>query len=436
MRYRVLLVNPWIYDFAAYNLWSRPLGLIKVAEYLSSFNVAFTFVDCTDAFTLTGYGRGRFRKEVVEKPDILKQIPRFYKRYGISIDEFIERVKANMPYDLILITSQMSYWYLGVQKVVEILRDLFSFTPIVLGGIYATLYTKHASKNTGVDAIYVGELNRGLNMLLSTFGFRFKKRQDPLPYYQMGLYNNYPFAPILTATGCPYRCTYCASGILNPGYSRRSAKDILREIKDLYKLGVRNFAFYDDALLLNAKDHLKPLLREIIRSGIDANFHTPNGLHARFLDEEIAFLMKKANFKTLRLSLETVNPLRQRDSGGKVCNEDIIRAISNLKEAGFSKKEIGVYLMYGLPGQTIEEIMDGVEFLKGLDVRINLTEFSPIRGTRLWDVLIENGVIEDNIDPLLTNNSVFSYLYSELNPDDIQRIKMDVNRFNCSKEEI
>lgn len=430
MRYRILLVNPWIYDFAAYNLWSRPLGLIKVAEYLSPFNVSLTFVDCTDACNPSRYGTGKFVREIVEKPDILRDIPRHYKRYGIGTTDFIDRVKSDMPYDLILITSVMSYWYPGVQKVIEILRDLLRYTPIILGGIYATLYTEHASKNSGADALYVGELNRGFIMLLRTFGFRIRKRQDALPYYRMDLYNNHPFAPLLTSTGCPYHCSYCASGLLNKGFIRRSVDNILREIIDLYGLGVRDFAFYDDALLVDAENHIKPLLRELIAKNLDANLHTPNGLHARFIDEELAILMKKANFKTLRLSLETVNSLRQIESGGKVNNEDLIRAVSNLKKAGFTKEHIGVYLMYGLPGQTKDEVIEGVEFLKGLGVRINLTEFSPIKGTKIWDELVSKGIIKDDIDPLLTNNSIFPILYSGLNHEDIQRIKIEVNMYN------
>lgn len=432
MRYRFLLVNPWIYDFAAYNLWSRPLGLIKVAEHLSSFDVSLTFIDCTDAYTPSRYGTGKFMKEVVEKPDMLKDIPRLYKRYGIGIDDFIERVKRDMPYDLILITSIMSYWYPGVQKVIEILRDLFRYTPIILGGIYATLYTEHASENAGADAIHIGELNRGFNMLLSTFGFRLKERRDTIPYYRMGLYEFLHFAPLLTSTGCPYRCSYCASGLLSRGFMRRSSDDVMREIVDIYKSGVSDLSFYDDALLVGAEDHIKPLLRELIKSGINLNLHTPNGLHARFIDEELAMLMKKANFKTLRLSLETVNPVRQQESGGKVNNEDLKRAVSNLKKAGFTKNEIGVYLMYGLPGQAVEEVVEGIGFLKGLGVRINLTEFSPIRGTVIWNELVSKGIIRDDIDPLLTNNTVFPFLYSGLDHDVIQRIKTEVNIYNSS----
>ena len=27
---KILLVNPWIYDFAAYDLWVKPLGLLYI----------------------------------------------------------------------------------------------------------------------------------------------------------------------------------------------------------------------------------------------------------------------------------------------------------------------------------------------------------------------------------------------------------------------
>lgn len=41
MKLRILLVNPWIYDFAAYNLRARPLGLLLVLLELSREQGAF-----------------------------------------------------------------------------------------------------------------------------------------------------------------------------------------------------------------------------------------------------------------------------------------------------------------------------------------------------------------------------------------------------------
>jgi len=432
MKLKILLVNPWIYDFAAYNLWARPLGLLKVAEYLSAYDVDLSYIDCTDSFEIKKYGAGRFRSEAVEKPDILKNVPLQYRRYGIAIDEFVERVKAFMPFDMVMITSVMSYWYPGVQEAIKIVREICEDVPIHLGGIYATLYHEHASAHSGADFIYKGPVNKGFDFSLYTFGFRVKRKRARVPYYRLGLYDRYPFAPLLTATGCPFNCPYCASRILSAEYCRRPADDVLREIRELYSIGVRDFAFYDDALLVDPDNNIKPVLRSIVNEKLDARFHVPNGAHARLIDKELAGLMHTANFRTIRLSLETVNADRQRSTGNKVNNFDLEKSVKLLKGQGFTKKEIGIYIMYGLPGQDIEEVQEGINFLKSLNVRINLTEFSPIKDTQSWAELVRKGVINDDIDPLLTNNTFFSYLYSGYNSDRINKIKLDVKGYNSA----
>ena len=124
MKLRALLINPWIYDFAAYNLWSRPLGLVRVAEDLDSFDTALTFIDCTDSVERKRFGTGRFRSERVEKPVLLKDVRRNYRRYGISTDQFVQRVRKSLPVDIVLMTCVMGYWYPGVQKATELVREI------------------------------------------------------------------------------------------------------------------------------------------------------------------------------------------------------------------------------------------------------------------------------------------------------------------------
>jgi radical SAM superfamily enzyme YgiQ (UPF0313 family) len=430
MKLNILLINPWIYDFAAFNLWSRPLGLLKVAEYLSSFDTELFFIDCTESGEIKKYGTGKYRSEAVEKGVLLRDIPRAYKRYGIRIEEFAERIKGVMPVDLVFMTSGMSYWYPGVQKATEIVRDILGDVPVILGGIYATLYPEHASRSSGADFIYYGSLNESINLAVNTFGFRLKRKRERIPYYKLNLYKTYPFAPVLTSRGCPFRCSYCASKLLTDTYRRRPPDEVVKEVGDLLGKGVRDFAFYDDALFADSEHHIKPILRAIGLHCPDARFHTPNGLHARFVDQELAWLMKNSHFRSIRLGLETVDSSRQKTTGDKVSNQEIERAVAYLKKEGFSKKEIGVYLMYGLPGQQWEEIKEGVRFLKTLGVSIYLTEFSPIRGTQSWSDLVREGVIHDTLDPLLTNNTVFSYLYSGYNPGDIKTMKLEVKKHN------
>jgi len=46
----VLLINPWITDFAAYNLWARPLGLLYIATLLRQAGFRLTFIDCLASY--------------------------------------------------------------------------------------------------------------------------------------------------------------------------------------------------------------------------------------------------------------------------------------------------------------------------------------------------------------------------------------------------
>ncbi len=447
MKTKILLINPWIYDFAALNLWSRPLGLLKVAECLSGYDADPGFIDCTDAVkTGRKFGTGKYQRQIIKKPDILKSVPRNYARYGMGIEEFKERVKGQLPVDAVFVTSLMTYWYQGVQQVIEIIKSVSPDTPVILGGIYATLYEKHASEHSGADVIYTGHIDKGvlfseegtpgrasfknIERIMDDLGLRLTKAGRSRPYYELDLYGSYPFAPLLTGMGCPYTCPYCSTPLLFDRFVQRPPDQVLHEIKELHKMGVRDFAFYDDALLVNSDSYLKVVLKGVITSGMNIRFHCPNGIHARFIDDELAFLMKRSGFTTLRVSLETVNADRQAETGGKVTTDIFTSAIGNLKKHGFTREQIGVYIMYGLPGQELSEVEDGVTFLKGLDVKINLTEFSPIPGTSCWNELIERGTISTDIDPLLTNNSVFTRLFSGYDPHAFEKLLLSVNKNN------
>ncbi|MFI5332344.1 MAG: hypothetical protein ACHQ2F_15095, partial [Desulfobaccales bacterium] len=41
-----LLINPWIYDFAAYDYFARPLGLLHLAGWLRANGAEVHLLDC------------------------------------------------------------------------------------------------------------------------------------------------------------------------------------------------------------------------------------------------------------------------------------------------------------------------------------------------------------------------------------------------------
>ena len=74
---------------------------------------------------------------------------------------------------------------------------------------------------------------------------------DALPYPAFDLLHKIDQVPIITSLGCPYRCSYCSSHILQKNFIRRDPIKVVDEIEHWQKnFGVTDFSFYDDALLV------------------------------------------------------------------------------------------------------------------------------------------------------------------------------------------
>ncbi len=443
---QLLLINPWIYDFAAFDLWMKPVGLLYLAGHLRECGYAVHLIDCLDRYhpqvlqlqglsapRLKAYGTGKFFRQRIQIPDVLQQLPFPYYRYGMTEEIFLEMLRSVPKPAAVLITSMMTYWYPGVFRVIKLVKQHVPDVPVLLGGVYARLCPDHARANSGADCVIQeyqpGRIVRLVDEILGRKGSG-GEFFDVSPAYD--LYTHLDYASILTSIGCPYRCTYCASQLLCPDFAQRDPNAVFEEILHLYRTRtIRNVAFYDDALLVNASSHLKPFLERVIESRLSCFFHTPNGLHVRYITEDLATLLYQAGFKTLRLSLETVDLDRQQQTGGKVTGDEFQRAVDALKHAGFQGKEIGVYLFVGLPGQELQETEATIRYVHQQGVLTSMAEYSPIPGTKDWEVLEQAGYVSSDDDPLIHNNSVFLYLKEQRTFEQIQTLKDLVRGLNA-----
>jgi radical SAM superfamily enzyme YgiQ (UPF0313 family) len=116
--------------------------------------------------------------------------------------------------------------------------------------------------------------------------------------------------------------------------------------------------------------------------------------------------MYETNFKTIRLSLESVAKERRRDIHNKITPGEMTRAVNNLVEAGFQARDIETYIIMGLPGQPLEEVIETILYANNLGIQVRLASFSPIPGTKDYQRAIENGLLPENPDPLITNKTV------------------------------
>ncbi len=441
----ILCVNPWIHDFAAFDFWAKPLGLLQIAAVLRKYGVDVSYLDCVDRFhsqetneqRISWDGRGPYRKTPIDLPDNLpsdspldlKDIPQRFSRYGIEPDWFrndLEHLKQNKEIDLIFVTSLMTYWASGVKETISIIKEIFPSVPIVLGGIYASLCSEHAIKNSGADQIVTGSGFEKLNKIVEDFtGFDMEFEYDfnELPYPALDMQNKIAYAPVLTSIGCPFSCDYCASSYLVPKFSQRSPQSVLNEIEYWYdKYKIKNFAFYDDALLINKEKYAYPLFEKIIESNMEPMFHTPNALHVKEITKKAARLMFDAGFKTIRLGLETTD-FTDRQFDIKVKEDEFYTAIENLKGAGFNASQVGAYLLCGLPGQSLDDVEKSFLKVKKCGIQPTLAYYTPIPHTKMWEKAKKYSKYNIEADPLFTNNTLFPCITGADTVHQIAKIK-------------
>jgi radical SAM superfamily enzyme YgiQ (UPF0313 family) len=387
---RILLINPWIVDFAAYDFWIKPLGLLSVGAFLKERGHEIGLIDCMDRFQpgsgvddapdAIHYHTGKFHREFLPKPPVLTHVPRNYARYGIPLARFRELAQEMEKPDVVLVTSVMTYWYPGVFEAIREIRNLLPGIPVVLGGIYAALCEDHARENSGADLVIPGGNPREMIAQVESLCGKTGTGDYPEEHFAQwpdlpwDLYENLRAATVMTTRGCPFHCTACASRFLFGGYERKSPERAAAEIISLAGRGVEDIAFGDDALLLDSPHHAAPLFELLSAEGVPVRLHTPNGLHVREITPELAHLMKKAGMATVRLR--------------------------------FAPKDLGAYILAGLPGQTFAEVEDSIAFSFACGVPVRPALFSPVPHTVEFERAVAAGLIDPESDPLLQNNTL------------------------------
>lgn len=438
---RILLVNPYIHDFAAYDFWAKPAGLLLLGAILRNQGIALDYIDCLNRFhprarqtdKQARYGRGPYLKTPIPKPDALADVSRRYSRYGIPLEWFREDIRAIPKPDAVLVTSFMTYWYPGVQETIREIRSAWPDSLIFLGGIYARLCREHAIRHSGADQVFSGRGETALFTILKHLtgqdvsGDINPDDMDSLPWPAYDLQSTIAYVPLLTSLGCPFSCEYCASSFLYPVRRRRSPESVMAEIRFWHdRHEVLDFAFYDDALLIDAKRHAMPLFEMIIQSGLNKTirFHTPNAVHIREITPETANLMYGAGFKTLRLGLETTSFDPDKRLDVKVTRNEFHQAVSCLKDAGFQACDIGAYLLAGCPGQPVSDVETAIQIVKETGITPVPAYYSPIPHTPLWQQAVKSSRYPLEDDPIYTNNAILPCSREPFSWETIKKIKV------------
>ncbi len=433
-RPHALLIFPPVYDFALYDLFLRPYAPLKLGRWLERWGYTVSMINALD-YRETGRepglkkpprrpnGTGKFFRRVVGPPPVLKNPGRSYARYGVSSGNFERRLKNIRP-DLILVTSGMTYWYPGVREATALAKKIHPRVPLIVGGIYATLCTKHAERILEADAVVSGNAFPGLCASLAKLNLPVPGDAPPEEYLLKPAYH-FDACAVRLNSGCMFRCSYCASHALCGGFKAGDPDRLARLVYTIHRrFGITAFAFYDDALLAGPARGITRFLAKIIEYGRGLDFYVPNGLHLAYIDKHTAGLMKQAGFKEVRLGFESAEPGFHDAYGAKHGVPMLEQAVDCLKGGGFKSHEIAVYVLAGLPGQYPEEVERSIRFAASFGIQVHVAEYSPIPQTALWPVSVKLSRFPLAEEPLTHNNSLFPLEWERFSVRDMKNLKL------------
>jgi radical SAM superfamily enzyme YgiQ (UPF0313 family) len=210
-----------------------------------------------------------------------------------------------------------------------------------------------------------------------------------------------------------------------------SAERVISDIKMAIKeFKMSRLVINDDQALID-KVRIKKILNAV--ADLNLNFEFPGGLSVRYIDEEIAALLKKAGIEVVNLAIE---------SGSEYVLKNIMDKPLKLSEVKpavelLRKNNLFVhgFFIFGLPGERDEDRQATVDLIKNVGIDwSNITAAAPLMGSRLYDICKEKGYIRDNKD--LLNSHIFQATIRtpDIDPDALSEyiyiVNLDVNFVN------
>ena len=107
---KILGINPPVEDFAFYDLWSKPAGLLYLLNRMRMNGNEVYLLDCIREASngKRSFGREKIENIEIEKPFVYRGIKRKYHRFGLSEMGIKERLTTIPRPDAVFLTSAMT----------------------------------------------------------------------------------------------------------------------------------------------------------------------------------------------------------------------------------------------------------------------------------------------------------------------------------------
>ena len=406
---KILLINPPFYRFLGLEQDYVPISLLSVGSYLSELghDVYFKNMEIDENMGYLGYN------------DRANNYDIFINSINNDVHPVWEELKKTIEYikpDKIGI-SVINVKYKSALKIIEI-ADIYNI-PVMVGGQHPTIMSNdYYPKNV---EIIKGEFE---SSIIKTS--RIKNLDSlPFPNYDILLdkYSKNGYGHIMSARGCPYSCTFCASSIMwGKKVTFKSMDNLINEMNYINKrFGTDYFTFWDETWTMNKKR----VFEFSKKYNVPAKWRCDT--RADSLDEDIIKAMVDSNMGQMSIGIETSDENILKKIGKNETQKDFINAANLLNKYNVQWK---AYMIIGFPYDTEESIRNSIKFVKNLNpFRITLSFFTPYIGTLLYNETKKMGLITDDYDmSLISHQSPHNYFCPSINKNRYLSIKNEISK--------
>lgn len=327
-------------------------------------------------------------------------------------EENIERHLQGLEKPYIFGISCLTAHASRVYELSTWLKGRYPDSTVILGGLHVTALPEEALSVQGVDYVVRGEGEEILLNLIRAIrdrkdashleGISFRdprtgefihnpdapliQNLDEIPIFPYHLFDNprYDMGFVMTARGCPYKCTYCSQRLLTGLTYRWHSPDSVMQMLDIVinRYGSRYIALYDDNFSFN-KRRVKELCDAIVAHGFHRKAEFNIQTRADNFYEDIMPYLKRANFTSVGFGMETgVERLAQVIQKGQTVKTHI-EAVHRAHRNGM---RVALMMMFGLPTETREDRIATYKLVRDLGVNMSKTNNTiPYPGTPMYE---------------------------------------------------
>jgi radical SAM superfamily enzyme YgiQ (UPF0313 family) len=183
---------------------------------------------------------------------------------------------------------------------------------------------------------------------------------------------------LITARGCPYKCNWCSHAVFGYTHRRRSYLDCADELQHIMDTYRPDQVWYSDDVFTIHHGWLFDYAKELKRRNLRVPFETISRADRMMKDEVLQTLAEMGCYR-IWIGSESGSQriLDAMERGVKV--EQVIWAAQAAKRYGI---QVGMFLMWGYPGEQIEDIAATVDLVRKCQPEVHLTTVAyPIKNT-------------------------------------------------------